>query len=55
MNQTLAKVLIIGIPFTFSLAWCLYWVIRLVRFRRKKKSAAQAHVTSRPPGADAPR
>jgi hypothetical protein len=53
MNQTLAKILIIGVPFIFSLAWCLYWVIKLMRFRRKKKSLGKLSVTSRPPGADA--
>jgi hypothetical protein len=44
MTDTLAKVLIIGIPFALSIGWFIYWVQKLVRFHRsqkKKKTPAE--------------
>ena len=38
MRDIFAKVIIIGIPLVLSLSWFLYWVIRLRRFQKKKKS-----------------
>jgi hypothetical protein len=55
MSKTLAIFLIVGIPFALSLAWCLYWVIRVVRFRRQKAAEAAGKVTSRPRGGGARR
>jgi hypothetical protein len=37
MTDTLAKVLIIGIPFALSIGWFSYWVQKLVRFQRSQK------------------
>ena len=39
MSPLTAKILIVGIPFILSLAWFLFWVIRLTRTARKMKSA----------------
>ena len=38
MSDTLAKVIIIGIPLAFSLSWFLYWVLKLHNFQKKRKS-----------------
>jgi hypothetical protein len=42
MSNTLAKVVIIGIPLILSLSWFGYWVVRLHRFGKSKRT---------PPGA----
>jgi hypothetical protein len=36
MSNVLAKVVIIGIPLILSLSWFAYWVVRLVRFGKRK-------------------
>ena len=37
MSNTLAKVLIVGIPFLLSLSWAGYWILRLRRHRRVRR------------------
>jgi len=37
MSNTLAKVLIIGIPFLLSLSWAGYWILKLRRHRRVRR------------------
>jgi hypothetical protein len=51
MNATLAKALIVGVPLLFSLAWCLYWVLKLLRFQKKRKHPES--LPAAPPGGDA--
>jgi hypothetical protein len=38
MSNTLAKVVIVGIPLILSLSWFTYWVIRLHRFGKSKRT-----------------
>jgi hypothetical protein len=42
MSNALAKVLIIGVPLILSLSWFVYWVVRLARFGRRKKTPPDA-------------
>jgi hypothetical protein len=38
MSPQVAKVLIVGVPLVISLAWFLFWVLRLAGAARKLKS-----------------
>ncbi len=35
MSPLLAKILIIGVPFALSLAWFIFWVVRLRNAAKK--------------------
>jgi hypothetical protein len=37
MSNTLAKALIVGIPFLLSLSWAGYWILKLRRHRRVRR------------------
>ncbi len=50
MSNTLAKALIIGLPVAVSLAWCTYWMIRLIRAKKRIDARKTASGELRPPG-----
>ena len=35
MRDTVLKILILGVPFGFSLMWFTYWVVRLYKGRKR--------------------
>jgi len=37
MSNTLAKVLIVGVPFLLSLSWAGYWILKLRRNGRVRR------------------
>ncbi len=42
MSLLLAKVVIVGIPLLLSLAWFVFWVVRIARFQARKRAAREA-------------
>jgi hypothetical protein len=39
MSDTLAKLIILGIPLAFSLSWFMYWILKLHNFQKKRKTS----------------
>jgi hypothetical protein len=37
MSDSLAKLLIVGVPFLLSLCWAGYWILKLRRHRRVRR------------------
>ncbi len=37
MSSTFAKILFVGVPLILSLAWFIFWVVKLTRTARKLK------------------
>jgi hypothetical protein len=48
MKDVLAMVLIVGIPFTLSLGWFAFWMVRLRRAGRAARQA-RTHRDGQPP------
>jgi hypothetical protein len=44
MTVLAAKLLIVGLPLTLSLAWCTFWMVRIIRERKR--------IRTRTPGGD---
>jgi hypothetical protein len=42
MSPLASKILIVGVPLLISLAWFLFWVLRLTRAARKIKNGGSA-------------
>jgi len=42
MNDTFFKVVIIGLPFGFSLMWFAYWVVKIYKEKQRLKKTRRA-------------
>jgi len=46
MSQLFLKIIIVGLPFGFSLMWFVYWVVKLYKEKRRvtevRKAAPEA-------------
>lgn len=49
MSDAFLKIVIVGLPFGFSLMWFVYWVVKLY----KAKKAVESKKTKRPAATDA--
>jgi hypothetical protein len=42
MSPLFLKIIIVGLPFGFSLMWFVYWVVKLYKEKQKLKEAQKA-------------
>ncbi len=54
MSPLAAKILIIGVPLALSLAWFVFWVVRLSRAARRIKSGSGTPREPGPPAGGGP-
>jgi hypothetical protein len=48
MSPLFLKIIIVGLPFGFSLMWFVYWVVKLYKERRRLESRSSSKVERSP-------